>query len=226
MKPQDHVVREVVNDLRDIAIKFHDTDQLRERLRGALAPLLKPSSVGAFDFAAHLTRQALFSEKTFGPGLRTAGVSDHIRKELLEVAAAPADLNEWIDVVILALDGAWRTGATPTQIIDGIVSKQARNEGRTWPDWRTVDSSKAIEHDRTGEAPTILYRFDRFNKAGQIMAEGIAVHATSMSEAEAKARAMMHPKDERIAFRNNDPCHQARRCSICSTAGAPAAPVA
>lgn len=40
MKSQDHVLREVVNDLRDIALKFHDTDQLRERLRGALAPLL------------------------------------------------------------------------------------------------------------------------------------------------------------------------------------------
>ena len=41
LKPQDHVLREVVNDLRDIALKFHDTDQLRERLRGALAPLLE-----------------------------------------------------------------------------------------------------------------------------------------------------------------------------------------
>ena len=43
MKPKDHVLREVVNDLRDIALKFHDTDQLRERLRGALAPLLDQS---------------------------------------------------------------------------------------------------------------------------------------------------------------------------------------
>lgn len=44
MSHQDHVLREVVNDLRDIANKFHNTDQLRERLRGALAPLLIESA--------------------------------------------------------------------------------------------------------------------------------------------------------------------------------------
>lgn len=37
---KDHVLREVVNNLRDIAIKFHAAGQLRERLRGALDPLL------------------------------------------------------------------------------------------------------------------------------------------------------------------------------------------
>ncbi|MES2319960.1 MAG: dATP/dGTP pyrophosphohydrolase domain-containing protein [Pseudomonadota bacterium] len=105
-----------------------------------------------FDFRAHLARQAAWSELTFGPGMRTAGVCDHIRKELTEVEADPSDLEEWVDVVILALDGAWRCGGTPDQIIGGIVAKQAKNEGRVWPDWRTADPSKAIEHDRTGEA--------------------------------------------------------------------------
>jgi len=36
----DHILREVVNDLRDTAIQFHDTQQLRERLRHCLDPLL------------------------------------------------------------------------------------------------------------------------------------------------------------------------------------------
>jgi hypothetical protein len=102
----------------------------------------------AFDFAAHLARQAAWSKKTFGPGARTAGVCDHIRKELLEVEADPLDLKEWVDVVILALDGAWRCGGTPEQIIAGIVAKQTKNEGRNWPDWRTADPTKAIEHER------------------------------------------------------------------------------
>lgn len=106
-----------------------------------------------FDFAAHLQRQREFSERTFGPGARAKGVVAHIRKELLEIEAAPDDLAEWIDVVILALDGAWRTGATPQQIIDALVAKQAKNEGRTWPDWRTVDPDTAIEHDRSQEGP-------------------------------------------------------------------------
>ena len=108
-----------------------------------------------FDLVAHLHRQIEFSERTFGPGDRTAGVCDHIRKELREVqddaAAGRATLGEWVDVIILALDGAWRSGATPEQIASAIVAKQAKNEGRRWPDWRTVDQGKAIEHDRTGE---------------------------------------------------------------------------
>lgn len=43
LKPKDHVLREVVNSLRDIAIEFHGADQLRERLRAALSPLLGQS---------------------------------------------------------------------------------------------------------------------------------------------------------------------------------------
>lgn len=101
-----------------------------------------------FDFLAHLQRQRDWSERTFGPGARTAGVCDHIRKELNEIEADPGDLKEWIDVVILGLDGAWRSGATPQQIIDAIVAKQTKNEGREWPDWRTSDPNKAIEHVR------------------------------------------------------------------------------
>lgn len=102
-----------------------------------------------FDFHAHLLRQRDWSGKTFGPGARTQGVIDHIRKELREIEADPTDLSEWIDVVILALDGAWRAGGTPSEIIAALVAKQTRNEGRTWPDWRTADPDKAIEHDRT-----------------------------------------------------------------------------
>ena len=108
-----------------------------------------------FDFEAHLARQAAFSAHTFGPGARTEGICDHIRKELLEVAAAPGDLKEWIDVAILALDGAWRCGATPGQIIGALVAKQSKNEGRAWPDWRTADPAKAIEHDRSAESERV-----------------------------------------------------------------------
>ncbi|WP_206515878.1 dATP/dGTP pyrophosphohydrolase domain-containing protein [Xanthomonas arboricola] len=106
-----------------------------------------------FDFMAHLQRQRAWSERTFGPGDRAAGVVDHIRKELREIESDPGDLAEWIDVAILALDGAWRSGASAEQIIAALVAKQTRNEGRTWPDWRTADPNKAIEHDRSGEVP-------------------------------------------------------------------------
>jgi len=106
----------------------------------------------AFDFHKHLQRQREWSSKTFGPDARTQGVVDHIRKELNEVLAKPDDLSEWIDVTILALDGAWRAGYSPDAIIGALVAKQTRNEARVWPDWRTADPNKAIEHDRTTDA--------------------------------------------------------------------------
>jgi hypothetical protein len=101
-----------------------------------------------FDFRAHLQRQREWSGRTFGPGPRTHGVIDHIRKELHEIEAAPTDISEWIDVVILALDGAWRSGASPDEIITALVTKQAKNEARSWPDWRTASPDHAIEHHR------------------------------------------------------------------------------
>jgi hypothetical protein len=78
-------------------------------------------------------------------------VIDHIRKELAEIEAAPDDLSEWVDVIILAFDGAWRAGYLPQQILDAIAAKQARNEARTWPDWRTAPADQAIEHDRSAD---------------------------------------------------------------------------
>lgn len=103
-----------------------------------------------FDLAAHLERQRAFSLRTFGPGMRTRGVIDHIRKELLEIEQKPADVEEWADVILLAFDGAWRTGAEPEDIIEAIAAKQKKNEARQWPDWRTANLDKAIEHVRDG----------------------------------------------------------------------------
>lgn len=100
------------------------------------------------DLIAHLHRQRIFSLKTFGPGMRTKGLLDHIRKELTEIEQAPGDLYEWVDLVLLALDGAWRAGYSDEAIATAIDAKMTRNEARTWPDWRTADPDKAIEHVR------------------------------------------------------------------------------
>lgn len=87
------------------------------------------------DLIAHIHRQREWSERTFGPGERANGVVAHIRKELAEIEAAPGDLMEWVDVILLAIDGAWRAGYTPEAIAHAIPIKQERNEGRRWPDW-------------------------------------------------------------------------------------------
>jgi hypothetical protein len=112
-------------------------------------------------FHAHLVRMINFSRQTFGPGTRTLGVTDHISKELIEIRDAWAvgedTLPEWVDVIILGIDGAWRSQYNKSLrpediaalIIQGLLAKQAKNESRTWPDWRTADPDKAIEHDRS-----------------------------------------------------------------------------
>lgn len=38
---KDHEIAQAVNQLRDIAIKFHDTQQLRERIAAVIVPLLQ-----------------------------------------------------------------------------------------------------------------------------------------------------------------------------------------
>lgn len=105
-----------------------------------------------FDLVEHLYRQRNFSVSTFGPGCRTAGVINHIRKELIEIENAPADVTEWIDVALLAFDGAWRAGHSPEDIAQALFMKQRKNESRTWPDWRTADLDAAIEHVKGGAA--------------------------------------------------------------------------
>lgn len=115
-------------------------------------PASDENAASCFDMLAHLQRMREFSERTFGPNPRAKGIISHIRKELREIEADPTDLFEWVDVVILALDGLRDAGASPQQIIDTLVAKQITNEARVWPDWRTVPAGCAIEHDRSHDA--------------------------------------------------------------------------
>lgn len=95
-----------------------------------------------------IARQVAWSHETFGPGKRTKGLSDHIRKELAEIAENPESLEEWVDVILLALDGAWRCGDhTPYDIARSIVLKQHVNiHERTWTPPASEDDP--AEHDR------------------------------------------------------------------------------
>lgn len=101
-----------------------------------------------YDLVAHLDRQKKWSFETFGPGDNFPSLMDHIRKELLEIEQKPEDLEEWIDVVILAFDGAYRQGYSSGDIARALLAKQYKNESRKWPDWRTAEPGKAIEHIR------------------------------------------------------------------------------
>lgn len=183
------------------------------------------------EMIGHIIKQMDFSAATFGPGSRQQGVSDHILKEVVEIAEGNNDPMEWVDVWLLSMDGAWRclrdqyveitdfelatmivelrdqiklavvaeaTSAgdllldrirTEAQYVGTIKEnkitvwlrinimasvglnlalraenpslsvksagllgftmiqqKQEKNERRSWPDWRTAEAGKAIQH--------------------------------------------------------------------------------
>lgn len=81
----------------------------------------------AFDLVAHLHRQRAVSLATFGPGTRADAVLDHLRKEMEDVEAAPYALTEWVDVVRLALEGAWRAGYTPEDIAAALDAEDPKS---------------------------------------------------------------------------------------------------
>lgn len=101
-----------------------------------------------YDLIDHINRQRKFSITTFGPENRTKGIINHIKKELKEIEETPDDIEEWIDVAMLAFDGAWRTGKTSFEIAEAFRLKLEKNMKRDWPDWRSSDPEKAIEHIR------------------------------------------------------------------------------
>lgn len=108
---------------------------------------------------ALVKRQIAMSDEAFGPGPRSEGIHKHIHKELEEIAADPLDVLEWIDVVILGLDGAWRAVRESAPWLDhedlavtiakALQYKIGINEEREWPDWRTVGQDQPIEHERS-----------------------------------------------------------------------------
>ena len=114
------------------------------------------------DLVAHLHRQRKFSKATFGPGMRTLGVIEHIRKELKEIKANPTDLFEWIDVIALGFDGAWRAGHSPEKVAAALEEKQTICEAREWPDWKVANPDLAIEHIRI--APRAQFRTRKHSK--------------------------------------------------------------
>ena len=147
MSKTSYPVPVMAQEIEQYLSECHESDLKDER--DALAAKLDV----AID-VTHLDRQQAWSAETFGPaevrGHR--GVLDHIRKELVEIEAEPGDVTEWADLIILAFDGAWRSGHSPADTIAAIKAKQERNEGRQWPDWRTADPDKAIEHVRALDA--------------------------------------------------------------------------
>lgn len=97
----------------------------------------------------YVAKQMEWSRSVFGEPKYTDSerLVRHIQKELKEIEKDPTDCEEWVDVMILAIDGAWRAGHSPLTIAYTLQMKQDKNIARKWviPDDPTIP----IEHDRS-----------------------------------------------------------------------------
>ena len=102
----------------------------------------------------YILKQRAWSERTFGPPKfsDTERLIAHIKKELVEIQQHPADCEEWADVIILAIEGAWRVGHSPLSITSTLQLKQEKNFTRKWV--IPTDPTLPIEHDRYEERET------------------------------------------------------------------------
>ena len=98
------------------------------------------------ELSEYLEGQKEWSLRTFGDGKRTLGIIKHIGKELDEVMADPSDSCEWIDIIILALDGYWRHSGSIELIMQNLINKQRINFQRVYPKPESED--EATEHER------------------------------------------------------------------------------
>lgn len=107
------------------------------------------------DLKQHLTNQIIFSRNTFGPGTNRERLLAHLAKEIEETRESNGDSSEWVDILILALDGLTRQiahvdgynpEANAQRACEILKQKQTINENRKWPDWRTTAPSAPIEH--------------------------------------------------------------------------------
>lgn len=114
------------------------------------------------ELAEILKDQMIWSNQTFGSGRRSEGILQHIEREVAEVRENPMILEEWIDLVLLALDGAWRCRKNnlPSSddeirhdVVRMLIEKQAKNRVRLWP--TPVDDDTPTEHIRTEVEETV-----------------------------------------------------------------------
>lgn len=125
---------------------------MRTTLTASKQDLSKATVVDSF--MEYLRRHIEWSEQAFGPEPRREGVLKHLEKEIEEVRKAKTANEaflEWIDIIILGLDGAQRElkgepDIKAVLILEALFAKQALNKQREWPNHG--DPDRPIEHNR------------------------------------------------------------------------------
>jgi hypothetical protein len=112
-----------------------------------------------------LTEKMKWSYQTFGNSERHIGVLKHIEKEIEETRQNPNDVTEWIDIILLAFDGACRMGFTPEQVVTALIAKQEKNTQRRWPP-PVPEDEPSFHLEEESEQPGRAWDIDRFPPRG------------------------------------------------------------
>lgn len=94
-----------------------------------------------------------WQHETFGPHQTLEGIRDHMRKEVKEIEDSPADRTEPIDLIMLGISYLRRLGLDAAEVVALWQQRMVALKRRSWPDWRTADLDKAIEHLRAAGSP-------------------------------------------------------------------------
>lgn len=173
---KDHVLREVVNNLRDIAVKFHAAGQLRERLSGALDPLLVPASTGPeappLDRAAQTGQPELFSHAVDETSVRVAWPDGSVRLYVaareLDVEAERRELAQRLEIMDAMLEQERMKNAHLLDVLMSVYRLAPNGQDIKLPDGR-------------------VFRFNDPNAAETLNALGRAIHAIPEKAAQALA---------------------------------------
>ena len=123
--------------------------KLVESLRTPHCVALGDAPSMPFNLARFFDEKAEWSRGEFGEVYE--GVLDHMAKEFKEVTEKPFDLEEWVDIVLLAMDGASRhAGAAGSEFVAALQAKQQKNRARRW---LKSHEDGVMEHDRSEETP-------------------------------------------------------------------------
>jgi hypothetical protein len=145
--------------------------------------------------AIFLARQIEWSTRTFGGSHRTLGILKHIEKEIAEVKEKPEDLTEWIDIIILAIDGYWRHGGTPETIMRDLMGKAEINYQRVYPMPTSEDEPSEHVREEVPEDAEELGKLKQLEE--ELLNEGI--HRLPLDNLERAIRA-----DERNRLKNKE----------------------
>lgn len=147
LNPKDHVLREVVNSLRDIAVEFHGAGQLRERLRAALAPLLEHSPPAAV--------QKPFMFAIMGPD-GTAHIEENC------VSSDGSQLTHELN----CLNDSPDTGYSIVPVYISVSAPASQDDAKDAERWRWLISQSTLSRpsaDGPG-CPTVFLSADIWNK--------------------------------------------------------------